>query len=138
MIKLCYKEYEWKASNEAFKLFYDKTKLDLQSVFGDYITACMHMPEGIGLFEQMQIYSKLHSRKTASIALHCLIKQSDTGVSIDEIYDATYHVGWLLSERPDDLSEPWPFVMLNTALEINDYFNANIPKKKALADTEAG
>jgi len=138
MIKLCYKEYEWKASNEAFKMFFDKTKLDLQSVFGDYIIACMNMPDGTGLFEQMQIYSKIHSRKTASIALHCLIKQADESISIDEIYDATYRVGWILSDRPDDLSEPWPFVMLNTALEINEYFNSNIPKKKELAVTRAG
>ena len=130
MIKLCYKSYEWKASNEACKHFFDKTELDLQAVFGDYIAACIDMPEGTGLFDQMQVYSKLHSRKTASIALHCLIKAVDQNISLDEIYDATYKVGWLISERPDDLSEPWPFVMLNTALEMNDYFNSNIPKKK--------
>ena len=137
MIKLCYKEYDWKASNEACKSFFDKTGLDLQSVFGDYITACMNMQKDISLFEQMQIYSKLHSRKTASIALHCIIKEVDKNIPLDEIYDATYHVGWMLTDRPGDLSEPWPFVMLNTALEINDYFNANIPKKKE-ADIKAG
>jgi hypothetical protein len=130
MIKLCYKDYEWKASNEACKSFFDKTKLDLQTVFGDYIVACMHMPEGTPLFEQMQIYAALHDRKTASIALHTLIKAGGDSSPIEEIYDATHRVGWLVSDRPDDLSEPWPFVMLNTALEMNDYFNSNIPKKK--------
>jgi hypothetical protein len=137
MIKLCYKEYEWKASNEACKTFFDRTGLDLQTVFGDYIAACMSMPEGTGLFEQMQIYAKLYSRKTASIALHSIIKAVEKSIPIDEIYDATYKVGWVISDRPDDLSEPWPFVMLNAALEINEYFNANVPKKKE-ADIKGG
>ena len=137
MIKLCYKEYEWKASNEACKTFFDKTGLDLQTVFGDYIAACMSMQEGTGLFEQMQIYAKLYSRKTASIALHSIIKAVEKSIPIDEIYDATYKVGWVISDRPDDLSEPWPFVMLNAALEINEYFNANVPKKKE-ADIKGG
>ena len=130
MIKLCYKEYEWKASNGACKSFSDKTGLDLHTVFGDYITACMNMQDGLGLLEQMQVYAHLHSRKIAGLALHSIIKPCDSGVSLEEIDDATYRVSWVLSDRPDDLSEPWPFVMLSTALEMNDYLNSNMPKKK--------
>jgi hypothetical protein len=130
MIKLCYKEYDWKASNEACKTFFDKTGLDLKTVFGDYIVACMKMPEGTGQFEQAQIYKHIHNERTAAIALHCIIKAAETGVSIEEVSDAISRVSWVISERPDGLSEPWPFVMLNTALGINDYENANLPKKK--------
>tara|TARA_R110000764_G_scaffold108688_4_gene194606 strand:- start:908 stop:1330 length:423 start_codon:yes stop_codon:yes gene_type:complete len=137
MIKLCYKEYEWKASTEACKSFSDKTGLDLKSVFFDYLVCAINTPKGISLTDRMQMYSNVHSEKIAVTALHCIIKAGSDGVSIDEIADGCNRVGWLLSERPDDLSEPWPFVMVNTALDINSYFNANIPKKKE-AGTEAG
>jgi hypothetical protein len=133
MIKLCYKEYNWKASNEARKSFTDQTGLDLETVFGDYIVACMKMPEGTGAFEQAQIYRHVYPQNIANIALHCLIKAASEGVSIDEICDATNRVSWVISKRPDGLSEPWPFVMLNTALEMNDYFESNAPKKKEAA-----
>ena len=130
MIKLCYKEYDFKLTSGAKKYFHDKTGLDLATVFSDYIVAFINKREGAGAFEQMQCFAKLHSRKTASLALYSIIKECNPSVSIEEIYDATCRVDWVLSDRPDDLSEPWPFVMLNTALDINDYCNKNAPKKK--------
>jgi hypothetical protein len=130
MIKLCYKEYDWKLSNEACKSFFDKTGLDLQTVFGSYIDACQETVDR-SLISRMQILSKLYPRDVACKALHSIIKPVSDGVSLSEIEDGTYRVSWMISDRPDDLSEPWPFVMLNTALKINEYFNANIPKKKA-------
>ena len=133
MIKLCYKEYDYKLTTGAKKYFFDKTELDLATVFTDYIVAFVNKRDGAGGFEQMQGYAKLHSRKTASLALYSIIKECNTNVPLDEIYDATSRVDWLLSDRPDDLSEPWPFVMLNTALDINDYCNKNTPKKKEVA-----
>tara|TARA_R110000737_G_scaffold220172_1_gene236011 strand:+ start:71 stop:484 length:414 start_codon:yes stop_codon:yes gene_type:complete len=136
MIHLCYKKYEWKASMEACKSFADKTGLDLKTVFGDYILACMNTPKEMGLFERSQIYAHLHTRKVAGLALHSIINAANNAVLIDEIDDATFRVDWLLSDRPDDLSEPWHFVMLNTALEMNEYFNNNIPKKKEAATSD--
>lgn len=130
MIKLCYKEYDWKISNGACKSFFDKTGLDLQTVFGDYIEASIDTV-GKSIISRMQIFSRLYSRDVAAKALFSLIKPVNDGVSLAEIEDATYRVSWQISERPDDLSEPWPVVMYQTALQINDYFNANIPKKKA-------
>jgi len=130
LIKLCYKEYDYRLTAGAKKYFYDKTELDLATVFTDYIVAFINKRQDAGAFEQMQNYAKLHSRKTASLALYAIIKECDKNIPLEEIYDATCRVDWILSDRPDDLSEPWPFVMLNTALEINDYFNKNMPKKK--------
>lgn len=130
MIKLCYKEYDWKISNGACKSFFDKTGLDLQTVFADYIEASIDTA-GKSLISRMQIFSRLYSRDVASKALFAIIKPVNDGVSLSEIEDATYRVSWQISDRPDDLSEPWPLVMLNASLQINDYFNANIPKKKA-------
>ena len=130
MIKLCYKEYDWKISNEACKSFFDKTGLDLQTVFGDYVEASIET-NGKSLISRMQIFSRLYSRKVASLALFSIIKPVNNSVSLAEIDDGTYRVSWQISDRPDDLSEPWPIVMYQTALSINEYFNANIPKKKA-------
>ena len=130
MIKLCYKEYDWKLSNEACKSFFDKTGLDLQTVFGDYIEASLET-SGKSLISRMQIFSRLYSRDIASKALFSIIKPVNDGVPLSEIEDATYRVSWMISDRPDGLSEPWPIVMFDTALQINDYFNKNIPKKKA-------
>ena len=133
MIHLCYKKYEWKADNGAHKSFTDKTGLDLYTVFGDYINASFGM-EGINLMQRMQSFAKLYTRDIANHALHAVIHSVNPDVKLIEIEDATIRVGWQLTDRPDDLSEAWPIVMYHTALKINDYQAANLPKKKE-ADT---
>ena len=130
MIHLCYKSYEWKLTQGACKSFFDKTGLDLYTVFGDYINASLDS-QGQTLIGRMQAFSKLYSRDIANKALHAIISAENIEVKINEIEDATYRVSWQISNRPDELSEPWPIVMYQTALAINDYMNKNIPKKKA-------
>lgn len=131
MIKLCYKEYEWKISNGACRSFKEKTGKDLKGFFASYIVASINLPTGISLFERTEIFRDVQSREDACKALHCIIAASQDGVSLTEIEDATHRVSWTLSDRPDDLSEPWPLEMLNIAFEINEYLSSNIPKKKA-------
>jgi hypothetical protein len=129
MIHLCYKRYEWKLSQGACKSFSDKTGLDLYTVFGDYVDASFGLV-GKNLIQVMQTYAKLYPQKIANQALHAIISSANPDVKLNEIEDATYRVSWQLSDRPDDLSEPWPVVMYHTALSINDYLNKNLPKKK--------
>lgn len=131
MIKLCYKEYDWKISNGACRSFKEQTGKDLKGFFADYIVASLNLPDRVSLFERTEIFRALHSREDACKALHCVISASQDGVSIAEIEDATYRVGWTLSDRPDDLSEPWPIEVLRLALDVNKYLSENIPKKKA-------
>tara|TARA_R110001583_G_scaffold109400_2_gene258120 strand:+ start:2471 stop:2899 length:429 start_codon:yes stop_codon:yes gene_type:complete len=128
-VKLCYKTYDCKLSAGACKYFTDKTGLDLQTVFGDYIEKSIDL-QGVSLINRMQSLSRLYTRGIASLALYSIIKPLNDSVELEEIEDATYRVSWQLSDRPDDLSEPWPVVMLDIAFQINDYFNNNIPKKK--------
>lgn len=130
MIKLCYKEYSWKLSNGARKSFEDQTGLDLETVFGDYLEESL-LSMNKPLISRMQSLSKLYSRKIATKALHAIIKAADDSIPLAEIEDACYRVSWQLSDKPDDLSEPWPIVMYLVALDMNDYFNNNLPKKKA-------
>lgn len=136
MIKLCYKEYSWKISNNACRSFKEKTGKDLNGVFADYIVASINLDQNVSIFERTEIFRKLHSREDACKALHCIIEASQDGISLEEIEDATYRVGWTLSDRPDELSEPWPVVMLDVAFQINSYLNENLPSKKK-ADSKA-
>lgn len=128
-IKLCYKSYPVKMSLEACKSFTDKTGLDLQTVLQDYIAACEAVT-ATTVIGKCAEFAKIHPRSIACEALHSLINGACDGVSLDEIQDATYRVSWPLSNRPDDLSEPWPIVMIEMAVQINKYFNENVPVKK--------
>lgn len=129
MIKLCYKEYDWKLTIGACKKFFELTGLDLQTVYGDYIDAALNM-QGVSIIGRMQALAKLYSRDVASKALHCIISANDESIPLAEIEDATFRVSWVVADRPDDLSEPWPLIMLATAYDINEYFNTNLPVKK--------
>lgn len=132
MIKLCYKEYDWKITNGACKSFFDKTNLDLQIVLADYIISNMaDIDKGAqSLLSRMVTLGKIYSRDVVNHALYSVIKPCNESVSFEEICDATYRVGWQLSDKPDDLGEPYPLIMLNLALDYNEYCNKNIPKAK--------
>jgi len=129
MIKLCYKEYPFKVSLAACKVFHDKTGLDLQTVFMKYIAHC-HKTSSMELTERLVSFSELYTRDIACKALHAVIDAATDGVPLAEIEDATFRVSWIANVKDDDISEPWPMVMLNTALEINTYFASNIQTKK--------
>ena len=133
-IKLCYKTYPIKLSVGANKAFTDSTGLDIQTVLQDYIAACSDS-DGKSVMGKCVHLSKLYSRKIACKALHSLIDGACDGVPIEEIDDATFRVSWTLNNKPDDLSDPWPYVMLQAALTINEYQNKNLPEKKS--DTSA-
>jgi len=134
MIKLCYKEYPFKISLNACKVFHDQTKLDLQTVFMKYIAHC-HKTTEMELTERLVSFSELYTRDIASKALHVIINEAGDGVPLAEIEDATFRVSWIANIKDDDVSEPWPMVMLDTALQINSYFASNIQAKKT--DTSA-
>ena len=139
MIKLCYKEYPFKISLKACKVFHDQTGLDLQTVFMKYIAVC-HKTADMELTERLVFFAELYTRDIASKALHAVIDAETDGVSLAEIEDGTFRVSWIQSTRDDGISEPWPMVMLDTALQINDYFSNNLPVKKpdTVADTQTG
>ena len=139
MIKLCYKEYPFKISLKACKVFYDNTGLDLQTVFMKYIAVC-HKTAGMELTERLVFFSELYTRDVASKALHAVIDAETDGVPLSEIEDGTFRVSWIQSTRDDDISEPWPMVMLDTAIQINDYFanNINVKKSDTVADSQKG
>jgi hypothetical protein len=130
MIKLCYKEYPYKMSLKACKVFFDQTGLDLQTVFMKYIVACSETRD-LTPMGRLVYFAEIQTRDIACKALHAVIKQEDGSVPIAEIEDATYRVGWAMSDDDSGMREPWPIVMLQTALEINDYFSSGEVAKKS-------
>jgi len=136
MIKLCYKKYNWKISNGACRSFTEKTGKDLNGIFADYIVASINLNDGVSIFERTEIFRRLHSKEDACKALFAIISAADDSIDIEEIEDAAYRVSWTSSDRPDDLSEPWPLVMLDAAFQINNYMCDNLPSKKKVATSE--
>ena len=129
VIKLCYKEYNFKITLASCKSFYDATGEDLQYILLQYIDKC-RTTVGQDLLIRMNALLGVCNFETAAQAIHSLVKTENTSVSIDEIRDGMFRVSWMPSERSDDLSEPWSMVMLTIATQVNDYFNNNIPVKK--------
>lgn len=129
-VKICYKTYPFKITLGACKSFFDKTGLDLQTVFLKYInTYTSNRTLSVG--DLLVVLCELYSRDIACKALHCMIKEEDKNIPIDEIEDGTFRVSWMQSDRDDDLSEPWPLVMVSTALQISDYFMKELNEKKS-------
>tara|TARA_R110002020_G_scaffold453005_1_gene667651 strand:+ start:2071 stop:2478 length:408 start_codon:yes stop_codon:yes gene_type:complete len=135
MIKLCYKEYPFKISLASCKSFFDATGEDLQSVLLSYLDICQST-QGESLIGRMSEFHKVCKFETASHAIHSLVKAENKNIPLEEIQDAMFRVSWLPSERDDDLSEPWPLVMVTIANQVNDYFAKNMPVKKKGIEAE--
>ena len=131
--KLCYKTYPFSISLAACKRFTDATGLDLHSVLMDYIFEQTKMHEK-PVLETLCSMSKVYSRDIAC-QLFYAITDKEKEIPLDEFQDATYRVSWVQSDRDDDLSEPWPLVIVGIALQVNKYINENLHvKKKAISD----
>jgi len=136
-IHLAYKRYPYKLTLNACKVFFEQTGLDLQTVFLKYISeAASPNNKQLSIADRLIAFSELYSRDVACKAMHCMIKEENKSIPMDEIQDGTYRVGWIASDRDDDLSEPWAMVMVTTALQVNDYFMENLNIKKS--DTSEG
>jgi len=132
--KLCYKTYPFKISQGACKRFFEQTGLDLQTVFLTYICKFTETSKQVA-GDRLVSLSNLYSRDIACKAMYHIIKEEKDGISIAELEDASFRVSWVASDRDDDLSEPWPLVMVSIGLLINDYFSEHLNVKKS--DTSA-
>jgi hypothetical protein len=132
--KLCYKSYPFKISQGACKRFFEQTGLDLQTVFLTYICK-FHETSDLTVGDRLVMLSNLYSRDVACKAMYHIIKEEKDGVSMAELEDASFRVSWTASDRDDDLSEPWPLVMVGVGIQINDFFTEHLNVKKL--DTSA-
>lgn len=91
--------------------------------------------QGESLISRMRKLHEVLSFQNAAHVFHSMIRGENKNIPLDEIEDCMFAVGWLPTERPGDMSEPWPFVMLTISQEVNAEM-ANFSKKKNSADTE--
>lgn len=131
MIKLCYKEYDYKVNLAACKSFYEQTGTDLQHTLLMYLDACQKSRDQEGVLERMAMFHNVCTFDKATKLIHCLIKQEDKSIPLAEIEDAMFRVSWTPTDQDGELCQPWPLVMLDLATQVNDYFADNLPKKKA-------
>ncbi len=68
--------------------------------------------------------------ETAAHLFHSLIRTEDKSIPLEEIEDAMFKVGWLPTDRPGDMSEPWTFVLVPIAHEINKQFEMDVSNLK--------
>ena len=129
MIKLCYKEYPFKISLAACKAFFDNTGKDLQYVLLSYLEACKDSV-GMDVVSRMKFFHGVCDFESASYAIHSLVRSENKNIPLSEIQDGMFKVSWMPSDRSDDLSEPWPLVMVDIATQVNNYFSDNMPVKK--------
>lgn len=117
-------------SLNACKSFFEKTGLDLQSVFLDYMNSFVSN-KNLTTGDRVTSLNKLYTRDLACKAMHCMIKESDSSIPMLEIEDATYRVGWLVNDKLDNLSEPWSMVMVQISFMINEYMMDELNIKKS-------
>ncbi|HHZ96944.1 MAG TPA: hypothetical protein EYN67_15650 [Flavobacteriales bacterium] len=132
---LCYKTYPFKISQGACKRFFEQTGLDLQTVFITYLCK-FHETKGMMSGDRFIALSNLYPRDIACKAMYHMVKEEVTGVSMAELEDASFRVGWTASENDDQLSDPWPLIMVDISVKINTYYSENLDEKKTITSAE--
>jgi len=130
MIKLCYKEYRFKMSLGAMKQFKEKTGKDLWFTLMSFYSVFLQTAQIKSTTERMRHLYSCCDFDTGAEAFHALMCAVDK-VGLDEIRDGMFRVGWLPSERPDSMSEPWPLVMVEAFLVIDEQFKEIAQEKKS-------
>jgi hypothetical protein len=128
IIKLCYKEYTAKLSLAACKDFYEQTGKDLNYVLMCYLETCRESG-GLETSVRLRKLFDVESFDTIAKLFVCVINASESSVPLEEIEDAMFRVGWMLSNNDDGLSNPWPLVVTALANDVSGYY-AELDKKK--------
>ncbi|PHS21821.1 MAG: hypothetical protein COA84_14930 [Robiginitomaculum sp.] len=126
--KLGYEVYPFGMSLAVCKRFTDATGLDLHPVLMDYINTFTELKDA-SILDRLTQLSKLYPREVGC-HLFASITDTESRVPLEEFQDATFRVSWVQSSRDDDLSEPWPLVIVGLAMQVNKYINDNLHVKK--------
>ena len=129
MIKLCYKEYDFKLNLDACKYFSEKTGKDLNSCLMGYLQACQDTV-GMPMLERLKFFFDVEKFPVMAVAFHAVIKQKQNNVPLSEIEDAMFRVNWLPNETDSDMCEPWALVAVDLATQVSEYYSL-MDKKKA-------
>lgn len=118
--KLCYKSYAFKPTIKAMKQFKEATGLDLWATLSRYmLTFIENREKPVG--ELVASLSDVVDFVSASQLLHALAQAENGKIGIDEIQDAMFHAGIFPNDSESDFAEPYPFVMYQVSIMIQEY-----------------
>jgi len=133
MIKLCYKEYDYKMDLAAMRRFKEETDKDLWCCLVNAMEAYF-LSEGDPIITRLKnVYNQVDFF-TASQLFYSVIKSKKDGIPLDEIQDAMFRCGILPSDDDSDKREPWPMVLIQLGVEINKSFEAFAEKKSDISE----
>ncbi len=134
IIELCYMQYPAKLSLGSMDYYEEATGRDLWRDLLKFLEAWQKL-KGLTTIEVITGLHDVVSFKNASYIFHSVIREENSSVSLKEIQDGMFAVGWLPSEDDSTMAEPWPLVMYKVALDIHRQLS-DFAKKKKLADSE--
>ena len=114
----------------AIKQFKQATGKDLWFVLISFIEAYGDSIDLDSISRMRYLFSIIDFEDAAQL-FYALIKQENKSIPLSEIEDAMFRVGWLPNENTDDLSNPWPLVMVVLAHDVDSAFK-ELPVKKKL------
>ena len=112
----------------AMKQFKEATGKDLWFSLLNFLEV-WSLSDGEPTLTRMKKVYEVLDFDTAAKLFHALIKAENKSIPLEEIEDAMFKVGWLPSEREDNMSHPWPLVLVTTAHDINNQFSEDVKKK---------
>ena len=135
IFRLCFKDYKFKPSIKAMKDFKEATGKDLWSSLVAYMgTFTNSRASDDSVADTMAKLAQVLDFTDAAILFYCLAVQENKALQLAEIEDACFHAGILPSQRADDMSEPYPFVLYRLALDVQKYHvEETLDEKKTLA-----
>lgn len=118
----------------AMRQFKERTKKDLWFTIVNVWHTFASSSESKALGRLKEVY-EVCDFDTAAEVFHALIKAEEKSIPLDEIRDAMFRVGWVPTEVKGEMSEPWPMVMIQLAVAIDEQFSANLEESKKKVTT---
>lgn len=137
MLTLCFIDYEIKLTLASMKKFKASTGKDLWHILIQFIEVYTHAEEVSVITRLRQLY-EICDFETASHVFNCIIVNKDKSVSLDDIQDGMFRVGWRPTDREGEKSEPWPLLLVSAAFEIDKQFEdaSELEAKKKAATVD--
>ena len=114
----------------AMKEFKKATGLDLWFTLLQYIEVYSQTVGDSAISRMRKLYEIADLEVVSNVFYH-LIREEDKSIPLAELQDAMFRVGWLPKDDDDDLSKPFPLVMVALAYEVDSFFSDLPLKKKA-------
>ena len=134
-VKLCYKTYPVEMTLGAMKKFTDATGQDLWVTLLKLLNENELCKDGeTSILQRMIRLTELVPFEVAANIFYSMIDKS-LHVSLEEIRDGMARVGWLPTERDGDMGEPYAFVLLQLAYDVNAHMESAIKETKKKADS---